>query len=232
VSGSGISWGICKSAPRTRQITMPAPHHSVFYRPDALPAAQPRASKHWRPNDAQLVELKLKLTAAHWQRPRQRNRYTERERDWCGEGHLAEALAGLLVAHFLGDAVDITVTLTTAGKPGVAELTTVTAPTGHVSQTAVSQHITDTLQQQQLHHWICWSCTNKKDKGSPYSTAEHRVQQLIPVLGSQPAGDIINQAVGCHYFLPGPQLPLQPLRGLLAISLLGEQRHDGCEQFA
>ena len=27
---------------------MPAPHHSVFYRPDALPAAQPTASKHWR----------------------------------------------------------------------------------------------------------------------------------------------------------------------------------------
>ena len=41
VSGSGISWAICKSAPRSRQITMPAPHHSVFYRPDALPAAQP-----------------------------------------------------------------------------------------------------------------------------------------------------------------------------------------------
>jgi len=31
----------------SRQITMPAPHHSVFYRPDALPAAQPTASKHW-----------------------------------------------------------------------------------------------------------------------------------------------------------------------------------------
>jgi len=26
----------------------PASHHSVFYRPDALPAAQPTASKHWR----------------------------------------------------------------------------------------------------------------------------------------------------------------------------------------
>jgi len=26
--------------------TMPAPHHSVFYRPDALPAAQPTVSKH------------------------------------------------------------------------------------------------------------------------------------------------------------------------------------------
>ena len=49
VGGSGISWAICKSAPRCRQITMPAPHHSVFYRPDALPAAQPTASKHWRP---------------------------------------------------------------------------------------------------------------------------------------------------------------------------------------
>ena len=48
VSGSGISWAICKSAPRSRQITMPAPHHSVFYRPGALPAAQPTASKHWR----------------------------------------------------------------------------------------------------------------------------------------------------------------------------------------
>jgi len=27
---------------------MPASHHSVFYRLDALPAAQPTASKHWR----------------------------------------------------------------------------------------------------------------------------------------------------------------------------------------
>ena len=50
-SGSGISWAICKSASHSRQITMPVPHHSkVFYRPDALPAAQPTASKHWRDN--------------------------------------------------------------------------------------------------------------------------------------------------------------------------------------
>jgi len=27
---------------------MPVSHYSVFYRPDALPAAQPTASKHWR----------------------------------------------------------------------------------------------------------------------------------------------------------------------------------------
>ena len=48
VSSSGISWAICKSAPHYRQITMPAPHHSVFYRLDALPPAQPTVSKHWR----------------------------------------------------------------------------------------------------------------------------------------------------------------------------------------
>ena len=30
VSGSGISWAICKSATCSRQITTPAPHHSVF----------------------------------------------------------------------------------------------------------------------------------------------------------------------------------------------------------
>ena len=46
VTGSGISWAIYKSAPRSRHITTPTPHHSVFYRLDALPATQPIASKH------------------------------------------------------------------------------------------------------------------------------------------------------------------------------------------
>jgi len=48
VSGSSISWAVCKSAPCFRQITMPATHHSVFYGLNALPAAQPTAWKHWR----------------------------------------------------------------------------------------------------------------------------------------------------------------------------------------
>jgi len=39
---------VASAAPRSREITTPAPYHSVFYRPDALPAAQPTASKHWR----------------------------------------------------------------------------------------------------------------------------------------------------------------------------------------
>jgi len=45
VSGSGVSWAICRSAPRPRQITMPESHHSAFFRSDALPATQPTASK-------------------------------------------------------------------------------------------------------------------------------------------------------------------------------------------
>ena len=48
VSGSGVSLAIWKYAPCSRQITTPTPHHSVFYRPDALPVAQPTASRHWR----------------------------------------------------------------------------------------------------------------------------------------------------------------------------------------
>jgi len=39
--GSGISWIICKhSATRSRQITTPTPHHSIFTGPHALPDAQ------------------------------------------------------------------------------------------------------------------------------------------------------------------------------------------------
>ena len=74
---------------------------------------------------------------------------------------------------------------------------------------------------------------SRKGKGSTYSITERRVPELIPVLGSQPAGDVNhNPTVGCHYFPPGLQLPPQPLRGLLPVLLLGEQRHNGCEQFA
>jgi len=62
---------------------------------------------------------------------------------------------------------------------------------------------------------------------------EHRLPELIPVLGSQPAGDVSRN--------PGGRLPLlsarpavtpTTLKRVLPISLLGEQRHNGCEQFA
>jgi len=72
-----------------------------------------------------------------------------------------------------------------------------------------------------------------RGKCSPYLITERRVPELIPVLGSQPAGDVSHK--------PGGRLPLlsawpagtpATLRGLLPILLLGEQRHNGCEQFA
>ena len=45
LSGSGISWAICKSALCSRQITMPAPHHLVFTgRMPFLPPNQQRQS--------------------------------------------------------------------------------------------------------------------------------------------------------------------------------------------
>jgi len=40
VNGSGISWAICKYAPCPRHIIITAPHHSVFYRLDALAPPQ------------------------------------------------------------------------------------------------------------------------------------------------------------------------------------------------
>ena len=50
--------------------------------------------------------------------------------------------------------------------------------------------------------------STKGKKGSPYSITERRVPELIPVLGSQPAGDVSHKPDdGCHYFPPGPQLP-------------------------
>ena len=80
----------------------------------------------------------------------------------------------------------------------------------------------------------CPACIVKlRGKGSPYSVTERRVPELIPVLDSQPAGHVSHKPGGRLPLLPpGLQLPTQPLRGLLPVLLLGEQRHDGCEQFA
>jgi len=36
----------------------------------------------------------------------------------------------------------------------------------------------------------------KKGKGSPYSITERRVPELVPVLGSQPAGDVSHKFDG------------------------------------
>jgi len=51
-----------------------------------------------------------------------------------------------------------------------------------------------------------------KGKGSPYSIAESRVPQLIPVLGSQPAGDVNHK--------PGCRLPLLSARPAVTLATL------------
>jgi len=48
------------------------------------------------------------------------------------------------------------------------------------------------------------AASRKKGKGSPYLITEHRVPELMPVLGSQPAGDVSHK--------PGGRLPLLSAR--------------------
>jgi len=52
----------------------------------------------------------------------------------------------------------------------------------------------------------------RKGKGSPYSITEHRVPGLIPVLGSQLAGDISHK--------PGCRLPLLSARPAVTLATL------------
>ena len=62
VNGSNISWAICISVPHgpcPRQITMPLPHNPAFYRPDALPATQPTATKHLRQSTYTIEQINV-----------------------------------------------------------------------------------------------------------------------------------------------------------------------------
>ena len=52
----------------------------------------------------------------------------------------------------------------------------------------------------------------KKGKGSPYSITERRVRELIPVLGSQPAGDMNHK--------PGDRVPLLSARPAVTLATL------------
>jgi len=66
------------------------------------------------------------------------------------------------------------------------------------------------------------------------SINERRVPQPIPVLGSQPAGDVSHKHGGRLPLLSArPAVtPATRKRAAIPISLLGEQRHNGHEQFA
>ena len=68
VSGSGISWAICKSASRSRQITMPVLRHSKFFtgRMPFLPPNQQRQSTEGRLADKYNQSASLVDTSVLW----------------------------------------------------------------------------------------------------------------------------------------------------------------------
>jgi len=57
-----------------------------------------------------------------------------------------------------------------------------------------------------------YTATTKKGEGSTYSTAEHRVPELIPVFDSQPAGNVSHK--------PGGRLPLLSARPAVTLATL------------
>ena len=59
----------------------------------------------------------------------------------------------------------------------------------------------------------------KKGKGRPYSITERRVPELIPVLGSQPAGDVSHKPSGRL-----PLLSARPAVTLTHLAAAGGQR--------
>ena len=95
-----------KSPTRSRRITVPAPHHSVFYRLDALPAAQPTASKHWRnSSSASSNDLEWPWRSFACSRPYQMQFYEHlydisHGFNWHGASRGPSAIAELLVKIF------------------------------------------------------------------------------------------------------------------------------------
>ena len=65
----------------------------------------------------------------------------------------------------------------------------------------------------QLSDWKAKYLESKsKGKGNPYSTAQSRVPEPIPVLGSQPAGDVSHKPCG--------RLPLLSARPAVTLTTL------------
>jgi len=62
------------------------------------------------------------------------------------------------------------------------------------------------------HHTHTHTHTCRAKNGSPYSITERRVPELIPVPGSQPAGDVSHK--------PGGRLPLLSARPAVTLATL------------
>ena len=70
----------------------------------------------------------------------------------------------------------------------------------------------DALQPEDDWFWFHTIFSSVEGKGSPYSFAEHKVPELVPVLGSQPAGDVSHK--------PDGRLPLLSARPAVTLATL------------
>ena len=78
---SGISWTVCKSfAPRSRQITMPTPHHSFLYGPDALPAPN-QQRQNTKGNSIWYHQANIQKCKWNWEIP---SKTSPRQQPWPG----------------------------------------------------------------------------------------------------------------------------------------------------
>ena len=99
---------------------------------------------------------------------------------------------------------------------------TVQAPSLHWRNTSSCSILSLVLALSHLKHCSCdlqhalvglSECYERtKGKGSPYSITERRVPELIPVLGSQPAGDVSHK--------PGGRLPSLSVRPAVILATL------------
>ena len=82
VSGSGISWAICKFAPHSRQTTMPAPYHSVST--GQLPFLPPNQQ---RQNTEGVTDMypfcHPTITSKHWSKVKALNQISDLTSSFC-----------------------------------------------------------------------------------------------------------------------------------------------------
>ena len=176
VSGSGIGWAICKSATRSRQITMPAPHHSVFYRPDALPAGHLHHLFLADNIKTTYYQTTLNITL---------------QQTCISDSFICSASSGCTKLEYSS----------LSSMPSAL----VSASFQRRSSCAISCASSSSSSSSSVHaHTHCYKPVTAKGKGSLHSTAKHRVLEQIPVLGSQPAGDVS--------YKPGSRLPLLSAR--------------------
>jgi len=66
VSGSGISWAICKSAPHSRQITTPAHHYSSFLQAGCPSCHLTNSVKALKANCEHSIKLLITTVNLRW----------------------------------------------------------------------------------------------------------------------------------------------------------------------